>query len=83
MKSLSDSKQDLAYPLQGGLLVNFNHVQKSETNMTGQVHNYWECNQVKVSLQPTKAEIVAAVMADGFDQAYAEGIADEVLTALA
>jgi len=82
MKSLSDSRQDLAYPLQGGLLVNFNHVQKSEMNM-GKVHNYWECNQVKVSLQPTKAEIVAAVMADGFDQAYAEGIADEVLNSLA
>ena len=82
MKSISDQQQDLIQYYQGGMLISFNHVQKSRTGMNNEVHNYFECDQVKVQTIPDVEEIVAAITAEGFSHEYAHGIADEVIIGL-
>lgn len=82
MKSISDQQQDLIQYYQGGMLISFNHVQKSSTGMDNEVHNFFECDQVKVQTVPDVEEIVAAITTEGFSREYAKCIADEVIMAI-
>lgn len=63
MKSQSDSKQPLIQSLQGGLIISWNHLQKERTDI-GEVHAYWECEQVLLNGMPMKKNIIAAILAE-------------------
>lgn len=61
MKAQYQTRPALTEKLQGSTLVNFNAVEVAKEDLTGS-HTIWECDQVKVSGQPTKAEIIEAIM---------------------
>ena len=63
MKSQSDSKQPLIQSLQGGLIISWNHLQKERTDI-GEVHAYWECEQVLLNGMPMKKNIIAAIITE-------------------
>ncbi|GEM_PF-3201054 len=63
MKTQSDNKLPLAVKLQGGGLINFNEQVVNVPVMPGQPEKTaFEYDQVKVSDQPTKGEIVSAII---------------------
>ena len=61
MKAQYKDRPPVSEKLQGGTIINFSIEQKSRETTTG-TETYFECDQVKVSGIPTKAEIIEAVM---------------------
>jgi hypothetical protein len=65
MKAYADNSPVLVEKLQGGTLINFNAVQVTKETPHG-TKIEWEYDQVKVSANPTNAEIIEAVMASKY-----------------
>jgi hypothetical protein len=65
MKAQYKDRPNLTERLQGGILINFNIEQRSRETMTG-MEMYFESDQIKVSSEPTRAEIIEAVMASKY-----------------
>ena len=62
MKTQSDNQLPLTQVLQGGLLINFNEQKIAVTNPDHSDRTAYEYDQVKVSMEPTKGEIVSAII---------------------
>ena len=63
MKSQSGEKQQIISSYQGGLLITWNHVQKTREGMMG-TETYWECDEVFLHGIPTKKSIREAIVAE-------------------
>ena len=81
-----DTKPELYYYLQGGIIININEEQKTGSTMNmGENGNkiYWEYDSVKVSKDPTRDEIIQSLIGckpvnDNYTQ-YVESVADEII----
>lgn len=61
MKSQSDEMPLLFINAQGGMLINFNIQQKTRKDQSG-TKTYFEYDQVKVELNPSRSDIIAAII---------------------
>jgi hypothetical protein len=61
MRTQGDTKPELYYYLQGGIIININEEEKTGTTMDGE-YTYWEYDSIKVSETPNKAEITNSII---------------------
>ena len=66
MKSQSGSQQPLLQYSQGGILITFNSIQKTKIDPFKGEQKYWEADQIKVSDNPTRDEIIEAIIGTNF-----------------
>ena len=74
MKVCSDDKKQEFEFLQGGILVHWNFVQKTEDEKTS-----WEYDEVKIELTDTKEQIMSKLQDAGYEEdkeTFAEKIID-------
>jgi len=62
MKTQGNTKPNLYYYLQGGLIININEEQKTGSTMNDIEHIYWEYDSIRVSEEPSKSEIVNSII---------------------
>ena len=67
MKVQSKESPQKTEMLQGGMLINFNVEEKTKEIM-GTTETYFEYEQCKVSSEPTKAEIISAIIETKYDK---------------
>lgn len=61
MKTQGNTKPNLHYYLQGGLIININDEQKTGFTMDIE-HIYWEYDSIKVNKEPTRDEIIEGII---------------------
>jgi len=89
MRTQGDNKPELYYYLQGGIIINVNEEQRTGSTMDGE-KIYWEYDSIKVSENPTKAEIVNSITGEPkyiteyqnyqMYRTFAKTIADNILS---